>query len=345
LRHKLVKLRLFHRRLPARESPQTGDSNIKTKQSQKKMGHGAHVSVKITGVVAALRATRGKSWNGVTPHALSAELPAPAIVGSIVVRLFAALFPRHAGEGPGDEDSIDYFVGHTLSAALKDIEEQIRRELAFAAKLDNGDTSGLDQAAANLVHEFAEELPETLDMLQSDIRAAYDGDPSAKSLDEILLSYPGIKAVAYHRLAHALYRLNAPMIARIVAELAHSSTGIDIHPGAQIGRSFFIDHGTGVVIGETAVIGQRVRLYQAVTLGAKRFSVDDGGALVKGIPRHPIVEDDVVIYAGATILGRVTIGRGSVIGGNVWLTRTVPPQSNILQAHARSETFDSGAGI
>ncbi len=134
-------------------------------------------------------------------------------------------------------------------------------------------------------------------------------------------------------------------MARIIAEIAHSTTGIDIHPGAQIDGSFFIDHGTGVVIGETAVIGQRVRLYHAVTLGAKRFAVDDDGALVKGNARHPIVEDDVVIYAGATILGRITIGRGSVIGGNVWLTRSVPPGSNISQAKVRNEVFDSGSGI
>ena len=154
-----------------------------------------------------------------------------------------------------------------------------------------------------------------------------------------------MRAVIHHRVAHALHGLGAPVVARIIAELAHSQTGIDIHPGAQIGAGFFIDHGTGVVIGETAIIGERVRLYQAVTLGAKRFSVDESGSLVKGQPRHPIIEDDVVIYAGATILGRVTIGRGSSIGGNVWLTRSVPPNSNVLQAQIRSETFDSGAGI
>jgi serine O-acetyltransferase len=139
--------------------------------------------------------------------------------------------------------------------------------------------------------------------------------------------------------------LGVPLIARIIAEIAHSATGIDIHPGAIIGGSFFIDHGTGVVIGATSVIGQRVRLYQAVTLGAKRFSVNDDGTLVKGNARHPIVEDDVVIYAGATILGRITIGRGSIIGGNVWLTRSVPPGSNISQAQVRNEVFDGGAGI
>src|SRR5690606_2140091 len=175
--------------------------------------------------------------------------------------------------------------------------------------------------------------------------AAYEGDPAAHSVDEVLVGYPGIMAITYYRLAHELHLLGVPLIARMISEIAHSSTGIEIHPGARIGGSFFIDHGTGVVIGETAIIGRNVRLYQAVTLGAKRFPVDEHGALVKGIPRHPIVEDDVVIYAGATILGRITIGRGSTIGGNVWLTRSVPPGSHITQAQIRNETFEGGAGI
>lgn len=303
------------------------------------------MTLKINGIVAALRATRDKSWNSNGAHALSAQLPSPPTIARIIERISAALFPRHAGQGPGDADSIDYFIGHTLSAALQDLEHQVQRELAFSRDPEDGATGLIQVSAAEIVREFAEGLADTLDVLQSDIRAAYDGDPSAKSLDEVLLSYPGIKAIIHHRLAHALYRLDVPIIARVIAERAHSETGIDIHPGARIARSFFIDHGTGVVIGETAVIGERVRLYQAVTLGAKRFTVDDSGALVKGMPRHPIVEDDVVIYAGATILGRVTIGRGSVIGGNVWLTRSVPPNSNIVQALARSETFDGGAGI
>jgi serine O-acetyltransferase len=155
-------------------------------------------------------------------------------------------------------------------------------------------------------------------------------------VDEVLLCYPGVLAVIHHRIAHKLYALGVPLVARIISEAAHSSTGIDIHPGAQIGAGFFIDHGTGVVIGETAVIGERVRLYQAVTLGAKRFPADEAGTLQKGLPRHPVVEDDVVIYAGATILGRVTIGRGSTIGGNVWLTRSVPPGSQVTQANSQN---------
>ena len=161
---------------------------------------------------------------------------------------------------------------------------------------------------------------------------AYQGDPAARSVDEVLLCYPGVLAMIHHRLAHRLYELGLPLLARIVAELAHAQTGIDIHPGAQIDAGFFIDHGTGVVIGETAVIGKRVRLYQAVTLGAKRFPTDTEGNLQKGLPRHPVVEDDVVIYAGATILGRVTLGKGAVIGGNVWITDDVKPGASVTQA-------------
>jgi serine O-acetyltransferase len=167
--------------------------------------------------------------------------------------------------------------------------------------------------------------------------AAYQGDPAARSVDEVLLCYPGIHAMIHHRLAHCLYGLGLPLLARIIAELAHAETGIDIHPGATIGPGFFIDHGTGVVIGETAVIGQRVRLYQAVTLGAKRFPANADGTLQKGLPRHPVVEDDVVIYAGATLLGRITVGKGAVIGGNVWLTHDVPPGARVAQAASRED--------
>jgi serine O-acetyltransferase len=195
------------------------------------------------------------------------------------------------------------------------------------------------------VKAFASQLPAIRALLDEDVEAAYLGDPAARTVDEVLLCYPGIIAVIHHRLAHVLYRLGVPMIARIIAEVAHSATGIDIHPGASIGSGFFIDHGTGVVIGETAVIGNRVRLYQAVTLGAKRFEQDVNGALRKGTPRHPIVEDDVVIYAGATILGRITIGKGSTIGGNVWLTRSVSPGSHISQANSQQDLAIDGGGI
>ncbi|RTL30810.1 MAG: serine acetyltransferase, partial [Rhodocyclaceae bacterium] len=217
-------------------------------------------------------------------------------------------------------------------AALNGLLEQVRLELAYQARHGDVDEQAIRRQAIQVVREFAATLPSTRALLDTDVEAAFLGDPAARSVDEVVLCYPGILAVIHHRIAHRLYSLGVPLIARIVAELAHSATGIDIHPGAGIGHSFFIDHGTGVVIGETAVIGNRVRLYQAVTLGAKRFPVGADGSLEKGMPRHPVLEDDVVVYAGATILGRITIGEGSSIGGNVWLTHSVPPGSHITQA-------------
>jgi len=192
------------------------------------------------------------------------------------------------------------------------------------------------QQAEAIMHGFAAQLPAIRRLLDSDVEAAYRGDPAATSVDEILLCYPGISAIIHHRLAHDLFRRGIPLVARIITELAHSETGIDMHPGATIGESFFIDHGTGVVIGATARIGRNVRLYQNVTLGAKRLVKGDGSMVDQDTPRHPIVEDDVVIYAGATILGRVTIGAGSVIGGNVWLTHSVPPGSQITPAQSQA---------
>ncbi|WP_045835993.1 serine O-acetyltransferase EpsC [Hyphomicrobium sp. 99] len=297
----------------------------------------------IDDIVAELREARGRSKRVVLAGNRRAPLPSPPKLQRVVEGIYAALFPRHAGAIDHSDEGLAVFVSNSLNEALSVLIEQVRREHAFIDESRAEHDSPL--TPDEIVAAFARALPGIYETLESDVRAAYDGDPSAKSTEEVLLSFPGIRAIVHHRIAHALHTLGAPVIARIIAELAHSQTGIDIHPGAKIGGSFFIDHGTGVVIGETAVIGERVRLYQAVTLGAKRFSIDEGGALVKGQPRHPIVEDDVVIYAGATILGRITIGRGSSIGGNVWLTRSVPPASNIVQAQVRSETFDHGAGI
>jgi serine O-acetyltransferase len=264
------------------------------------------------------------------------ELPSKTALVGILQGLCAALFPTHYGRAGLTDESIDYFVGDTLNTTLSLLSEQIRRGLVFST--DAGKLSGaqLTERAQQITREFASQLPPIRALLVSDLQAAYQGDPAATSIAEILLCYPGTVAVIYYRLAHALYRLDARLVARLISDIAHSDTGIDIHPAAQIGGSFFIDHGTGVVIGETAVIGQHVRLYQAVTLGARRFPADATGALIKGNARHPIVEDDVVIYAGATILGRITIGRGSTIGGNVWLTQDVAPGSNVSQADARS---------
>ena len=248
----------------------------------------------------------------------------------------AALFPTHYGRPNLTDESIDYFVGDTLNTTLDRLNEQVRRGLQFGAVVAESEEEQ-SAAAHGITKAFAASLPQIRALVVSDVQAAYAGDPAATSIAEILLCYPGMVAILHYRLAHNLHKLGAPFIARIVSDIAHSRTGIDIHPAAQIGASFFIDHGTGVVIGETTIIGERVRLYQHVTLGAKRFPADESGNLIKGTPRHPIVEDDVVIYAGATVLGRITIGAGTTVGGNVWLTQSVPPNSNVSQAQMRSD--------
>jgi len=273
------------------------------------------------------------------------ELPSRTAISEILDGLVAILFPRHYGPHGLVGEGIDAFVERKLNLTLPALQHQVGLELGL--RFDEPYTAGADRAvvAHDIVRKFASDLPKVRDLLESDIQAAYAGDPAAISLDEVMCCYPGVHAIIRHRLAHELYRLGAPMLARIISESAHAATGIDIHPGAQIGEGFFIDHGTGVVIGETAIIGRRVRLYQAVTLGARRFKQDDNGALLKGYPRHPVIEDDVVIYAGATILGRITIGRGSTIAGNVWVTNSAPAGSTITQAKTRSDGFDDGGGI
>ncbi|WP_457630338.1 serine O-acetyltransferase EpsC [Oceanithermus sp.] len=240
-------------------------------------------------------------------------LPRPAVVYEAVSRLLDVLFPTGPAAG----------VRSTLREVRAGMTAQVERALAFAGK--EGD-------AVALVDEWLERLPEIRRMLVLDARAAYEGDPAATSPEEVVCCYPGFLAIGYHRLAHELYQLGVPLVPRAISERAHSLTGIDIHPGARIGERFFIDHGTGIVVGETAVLGRGVSLYQGVTLGAKKFELDEHGNPIKGVPRHPILEDDVIVYAGATILGRVTIGRGSVIGGNVWLTESVPPGSRVTHS-------------
>ena len=272
------------------------------------------------------------------------ELPSREALAVIVADLRSALFPMRLGPPDLRQESEDYFVGHTLDAALNALVTQVRLELRYNARNAATPVPAVDERALDIVREFGAALPHIRGLLDTDVLAAWRGDPAARSVDEVLLCYPGLRAMIHHRLAHQLHRLGVPLLARIVAELAHGETGIDIHPGARIGSHFFIDHGTGVVIGETAVIGENVRIYQAVTLGARRFETDADGALAKGGARHPIVEDDVVIYAGATVLGRVTIGRGATIGGNVWLTRSVPAHSQIAQAIACDDHIDPGVG-
>ena len=223
------------------------------------------------------------------------ELPSREAVAGIVEALVAALYPRHFGPNALSEVSLDIYVADTIEQALRRLRREVGRELRFADQESATKHGEIDLQTMTIVAEFAHDLPRIRALLDSDIRAAYEGDPAAKSLDEVVFCYPGIAAMIRHRIAHQLYALGVPMLARIVAEIAHAQTGIDIHPGATIGESFFIDHGTGVVIGETARIGKRVRLYQAVTLGAKRFETDKQGRIVKGGDRHPIIEDAVVI--------------------------------------------------
>ncbi len=271
------------------------------------------------------------------------KLPSSKKLQHIIDGLGAAMFPRRLGPPDLNNNGIDSFVGHTFNTMLFELYKQIHCELQFIS--ENLTDKEAHAQAVVITRAFASKLPEVRATLDTDINAAYEGDPAARVAYEVLVCYPGIKAVIHYRLAHILYKLGVPLVARIISDIAHSVTGIDIHPGAQIGDSFFVDHGTGVVIGETSIIGRHVRIYQAVTLGAKSFRKDEDGILVKGEPRHPIIEDDVVIYAGATVLGRITVGKGSSIGGNVWLTHSVPPHSNISQAKARNELFSHGTGI
>ena len=291
---------------------------------------------KINGIVAELRTLRLASLENRHRLHNPPKLPSRKAIAFIIERLTAALFPNRLGLPDLSEEGIDYFVGHTLETALHDLATEINRELNFLFGIEATNPK-THPHTPGIIDAFAKQLPFIRGLLESDICAAYEGDPAARNIDEILVCYPGITATIHYRLGHALYQLGLPLIGRIISTIAHSLTGIEIHPAAQIDKSFFIDHGTGVVIGETAVIGRNVRLYQAVTLGAKHFPVDEQGALIKGIPRHPIVEDDVVIYAGATILGRITIGKNSTIGGNVWLTHSIPPGSHITQAQMRHE--------
>lgn len=273
------------------------------------------------------------------------ELPSRSVLQWIVTTLSSVIFPLRLGPADLREESEDFYVGHALDAALNALVTQVRLELTHQARQNGGLSHEIDELSYDIVQGFADELPRLRRVLDSDIIAAYQGDPAARSIDEVLLCYPGIVAIIHHRIANLLYALGAPLLARVIAEIAHSETGIDIHPGASIDASFFIDHGSGVVIGETAIIGKRVRIYQNVTLGAKRFPKGEDGLLEKGQPRHPLVEDDVVIYAGATILGRVTIGQGSVIGGNVWLTHSVLPNSHIAQAQIRAASEKDASNV
>jgi serine O-acetyltransferase len=295
-------------------------------------------------VVNQLRCLRDASLASRERLGRPAKLPSRKALAGIVDGVCAALFPNRLSSRELPDESVDFFVGHTLDQVLRELVDQVVREFQFTG---NDQAAGHDsrRRAAAIAHAFAESLPGIRETLDTDIRAAYQCDPAAGSLDEILACYPGVRAVMHYRIAHSLYELGARLVARIISENAHSLTGVEIHPGARINRSFFIDHGTGVVIGETAVIGERVRMHHAVTLGARRQTLEERENVDHKAPRHPIVEDDVTIYSGATLLGPIRIGQGSTIGGNVWLTSSVPPGSNVSQAQFRSDVFQAGLGI
>ena len=272
-------------------------------------------------------------------------LPSRDAVVEMVEALRTVLFPGYFGASELSPEGMRFHVGSTLDRVLSTMQEQVKRGLCFACQWETQACRTCDARALEITRTFLARLPEVRGLLRSDVRAHYEGDPAALNPDEAIFCYPGVLALISHRMAHELYRLGVPLIPRMINEHAHSITGIDIHPGASIGEALFIDHGTGVVVGETSVIGDHVRIYQGVTLGAKSFPLDEDGNPIKSIPRHPIVEDRVIVYSGATILGRVTIGEGSIIGGNVWLTRSVPPNSRLIQTPARTEEFAGGAGI
>lgn len=262
-------------------------------------------------------------------------LPSGKSLHRIVELSREILFPGYFGNSTVHRRTINYHIGVNVEELFGLLTEQIQAGLCFG--LENTPSDNVIKkipdrdTAASIAARFISRLPEIRRILATDVEAAYYGDPAATCFGEIICCYPIIRAITNYRIAHELYMLNVPLIPRIITEMAHSETGIDIHPGAQIGHHFTIDHGTGVVIGATCIIGNNVKLYQGVTLGAKSFPLDENGNPIKGIARHPILEDDVIVYSNATILGRITIGKGATIGGNIWVTESVPAGSRIVQ--------------
>lgn len=265
-----------------------------------------------------------------TPHH-GEPMPSTDILIEIVDTLKEVLFPGYFRHSSLKPETMEYYIGVNLDKVCRLLSKQIVRGLCFTCEEDRSVCDDCEEKADEITIDFLSRLPAIRDLLTADVKAAYMGDPAAKSYGEVIFCYPTIRALTNYRIGHELLKLNVPIIPRIICEMAHSETGIDIHPGAEIGEYFTIDHGTGVVIGETTIIGNHVKLYQGVTLGAKSFPLDKDGNPIKGIPRHPVVQDNVIIYAESTILGRVTIGENSVIGGNIWITHDVPPNSKIMQ--------------
>ncbi len=270
---------------------------------------------------------------GGVQHFDASPLPDKREMEQILEDALFLLFPGYYGDSRLSFESMELQVGFRVATLYEKLQAQILRESLHSCRFTHRSCNHCQEYAALIARTFIEELPAIRIMLEDDVRAAYRNDPAASGFDEIIFSYPGLEAIAVYRIAHHLGEQGLILIPRIMTEWAHARTGIDIHPGAKIGRSFFIDHGTGVVIGQTTVIGERVTLYQGVTIGALNFPRDSQGNVIRNAKRHPTIEDDVVIYAGATILGGSTvIGRGSIIGGNVWLTESVPPETRVLMA-------------
>ena len=255
-------------------------------------------------------------------------LPSGKVLEEIIDLSRAIIFPGYYGKSKINKHTIRYHIGMAVERLSKLLEEQILAGLCFCCpNAGKGENTPCKLKAKEMAMQLIADLPEIRKTLATDVEAAFNGDPAAESFGEIISCYPVIKALTDYRIAHRLHTIGVPLIPRIITEMAHSETGIDIHPAATIGHHFTIDHGTGVVIGATCIIGNYVKLYQGVTLGAKSFPLDDNGNPIKGIARHPILEDNVIVYSNATILGRITIGQGSVVGANIWVTESMEPYS------------------
>jgi serine O-acetyltransferase len=266
------------------------------------------------------------------------NLPVREKILSILDGLMELLFPGYTGKRVVTRDNIRYIVGDIICKVRSELSEQIGLALHHACRMKNCPTCDCDRMAEVVTDDLLQKIPEIRRMLKLDVQAAFDGDPAAQSLEEIVISYPYINAIATHRVAHELYLREVPLIPRIMSECAHDRTGIDINPGAKISERFFIDHGTGVVVGETSVIGNNVKFYQGVSLVA--ISIPKDAQTIKGVKRHPTIEDDVTIYAEATILGDVTIGKGSVVGANAWVRESVGPGMTVAMALPETELRD-----
>jgi len=279
-------------------------------------------------------------------HRIGEPLPSIKKLSKVIDLVREILFPGYFGNTSLRSNTTMHYMGVYVDELYEILSKEILAGMCFECMdKTEGRIERHKKNAKEKAVDLIEYLPEIRRKLVTDVDAIFINDPAARNIGEVIFAYPAIRAITNYRLAHKLLQLDVPLIPRFISEMAHSETGIDIHPRSKIGESFTIDHGTGVVIGSTSILGNNVKIYQGVTLGAKSFPLDDQGNPIKGIPRHPIVEDDVVIYAGATILGRVTIGKGSVIGGNVWVTSDVPPNSKLVQSHPKETFFKDGAGI